>query len=79
MDSTVTSDVSMAVIAAMRQGTGALSDPTQDMSVAEAADYLGMSRTTLWRWCCEGKIKCIRRGKKFFIKAGEIQKMKGAA
>ena len=75
MDATVSPEVSMAVIAAMKGGR-ALPDPTQDMTVAEAADYLGMSRTTLWRWCAEGKVGCDRRGKKFYVKASAVQALK---
>jgi len=75
MDVTVTRDERQAVVMAMK-GARALPDPTQDMTVAEAADYLGMSRTTLWRWCAEGKVGCDRRGKKFYVKAAAVAALK---
>ena len=76
MDTTVTREESMAVIAAMLNAKGKAPDPTKDMSVANAADYLGMSRTTLWRWCKDGRVACDRRGKKFYIKAAAITALK---
>jgi len=76
MDTTVTREESMAVIAAMLNARGKAPDPTKDMAVANAADYLGMSRTTLWRWCKDGRVACDRRGKKFYIKAAAITALK---
>ena len=76
MDTTVTSEESMAVIAAMLKARGKVPDPAQDMSVANAAEYLNISRTTLWRWCKDGRVACDRRGKKFYIKATAISAMK---
>ena len=75
MDTTVSSDVSMAVIAAM-EGGNPLPDPKRDMPLAEAAEYLDISRTTLWRMCTGGKVECDRRGKKFYIKAAAIAALK---
>jgi len=68
----------MAVIAAMR-GKVSEPEPSQEMTVAEASAYLNISRTTLWRWCCAGKVASFRRGKRFLLKAGEVAKLKGAA
>ena len=76
MDTSVTREERTAVIAAMLNARGAAPDPTRDMSVANAANYLNMSRTTLWRWCKDGRVACDRRGKKFYIKAASIAAMK---
>ena len=76
MDTTVTRDERQAVISAMLNARGKAPDPAQDMSVANAANYLNMSRTTLWRWCKDGRVACDRRGKKFYIKAASIAAMK---
>ena len=77
MDSTVSSEERMRIVAAMRGG--ARFDPSQDMSVADAAAYLGMCRTTLWRMCALGRVACDRRGKKFYLKASAVQAMKKEA
>ena len=74
MDTTVTSEERMRIITAMQEQSRF--DPTRDMSVADAAEYLDMSRTTLWRWCAIGKVACDRRGKKFYIKAAAIANLK---
>ena len=76
IDTTVTREERMAVIAAMLNARGKGPDPTKDMSVANAADYLNMSRTTLWRMCKDGRVECDRRGKKFYIKATAIAELK---
>ena len=75
MDTSVTRDERMAVIAAVR-GAKPLPDAAQDMSVADAAEYLGLSRVTLWRMCKAGRVACDRRGKKYFIKAAAIAALK---
>ena len=74
MDPTVTSQTRMAVIAAI-QGQPRF-DPTEDMSVADAAEYLSMSRVTLWRWCAVGKVAAVQRGKKFYIPPSEVARLK---
>jgi excisionase family DNA binding protein len=74
MDTTVTSEERMRIIEAMQERDRF--DPARDMSVADAAEYLGMCRTTLWRWCAIGKVACDRRGKKFYVKASAVQALK---
>lgn len=78
MDPTVTADVRMAVIDAMgSKPDGEKSvDLSVDVSIADAAAYLGMSRTTLWRMCDRGEINSVRRGKKFYILAAEVARLK---
>ena len=78
MDSTVTSDVRMAVIDAMSGGGKASAEPdlSADVSIADAAAYLGMSRTTLWRMCDRGDIVAVKRGKKYYIAGCEVVRLK---
>lgn len=78
MDPTVTPDVRMAIIGAMMDGDGAASTigTDKEVSIADAASYLGMSRTTLWRMCDRGELVSARRGKKFFISGFEVERLK---
>lgn len=81
MDPTVTPDVRMAVIDAMgsKPSVEKSVDLSVDVSIADAAAYLGMSRTTLWRMCDRGEIDSVRRGKKFYILASEVARLKNEA
>lgn len=81
MDPTVTPDVRMAVIDAMSVGVAAdrSVDLTVDVSIADAAAYLGMSRTTLWRMCDRGEVEAVRRGKKYYIAGAEVARLKKVA
>ena len=80
MDPTVPPDIRMAVIEAMmgeRKPVGEKSvDLSVDFSIADAAAYLGMSRTTLWRMCDRGEVESVRRGKKFYIAGSEVARLK---
>lgn len=78
MDPTVTPDVRMAVIDAMSGSSSAAPsvDLSSDVSIADAAAYLGMSRTTLWRMCDRGEVESVRRGKKFYIAGAEVARLK---
>lgn len=78
IDPTVTRDERMALNGAM-SGTAmrqAELDPSADFSIADAADYLSMSRTTLWRMCDRGDVLSMRRGKKFYIPGAEVMRLK---
>ena len=72
MDTSVTREERTAVVAAMLGAKGALPDPKRDMTVSEAADYLGLGRSTMWRMCKDGRVECDRRGKKFFVRAASV-------
>ena len=76
MDPTVTPDIRMAVIEAMMGERKPVGELDGDVSLAEAAGYLNMSRVTLWRQASRGEIPAVRRGKKFFIAAGDLARMK---
>lgn len=78
MDATVTAAERMAVIGAMTPKPVAVEpvDLAGEVSIASAAEYLSMSRTTLWRMCVRGDIVAVRRGKKFYLAGAEVARLK---
>lgn len=81
MDPTVSSEVRMAVVEAMtgKPSASAELDLTADVSIADTAAYLSMSRTTLWRMCGRGDVSAVRRGKKYYIPGAEVVRLKRSA
>lgn len=81
MDGTVTTLERAAVIGALcvRTGDIAALDLAGDVSIAAAAEFLAMSRTTLWRMCDRGEIVATKRGKKYYISGAEVARMKEEA
>lgn len=79
MDESVTPDERMAILSVIAGGKDVSPDLSGEVSVADAASYLGMSRTTLWRMCVSGKVATSRRGKKFYIAGAEVARMKSVA
>ena len=47
------------------------------LTVREVAGYLKLSRTTIWRWCSEGKLKAFKVGRGWRIHRSEIEKITG--
>ena len=47
------------------------------LTVPEVAKYLKVSRTTIWRWCNDGKPTAFRVGKSWRIHRSEIEKIVG--
>ena len=47
------------------------------LTVQEVADYLKLSRTTIWRWCNEGKLRAFKVGRGWRIHRLEVEKMVG--
>ncbi len=45
------------------------------LTVQEVADYLKVSRTTVWRWCNEGKLPAIKIGGGWRIQRSEMEKV----
>ena len=78
MDASVTPEERMAVVEAIapRPGRGDEIDLAGEVSVADAARLLQMSRTTLWRMCSRGDVCAVRRGKKYYIAGAEIARLK---
>ncbi|NQT47749.1 MAG: helix-turn-helix domain-containing protein [Chloroflexi bacterium] len=47
------------------------------LTVREVAEYLKLSRTTIWRWCNEGKLQAFKVGCGWRIHRSEVEKMVG--
>ncbi len=47
------------------------------LTVREVAEYLKLSRTTIWRWCNEGKLRAFKVGRGWRIHRSEIEKITG--
>jgi excisionase family DNA binding protein len=47
------------------------------LTVREVAEYLKLSRTTIWRWCNEGKLQAFKVGRGWRIHRSEIEKITG--
>ena len=45
------------------------------LTVPEIAQYLKVSRTTVWRWCNEGKLPAFKVGRGWRIHRSEIEKI----
>lgn len=47
------------------------------LTVQEVADYLKLSRTTIWRWCNEGKLPAFKIGRSWRIHRSELEEITG--
>lgn len=47
------------------------------LTVREVAEYLKLSRTTIWRWRNEGKLQAFKVGRGWRIRRSEIEKITG--
>lgn len=45
------------------------------LTVQEVADYLRVSRTSIWRWCQEGRIRAFKLGRTWRIQRSEVQRL----
>lgn len=45
------------------------------LTVQEVAEYLKLSRTTIWRWCNEGKLSAFKAGRGWRIHRSEVEKI----
>lgn len=43
------------------------------MSTEEVADYLGVNRVTIYRWCKEGMLPCVKLGKRWRIRRAAVE------
>jgi len=42
------------------------------LTVQEIAQYLKLSRTTIWRWCSEGKLDAFKVGRSWRIRRSAL-------
>jgi excisionase family DNA binding protein len=47
------------------------------LTIQEIADYLKLSRTTVWRWCNEGKLHAFKVGRSWRVDRGEVERLMG--
>jgi excisionase family DNA binding protein len=47
------------------------------LTVPEIAEYLKVSRTTVWRWCNEGRLPAFRIGRHWRIYRSDIERLIG--
>jgi excisionase family DNA binding protein len=47
------------------------------LTVPEIAEYLKVSRTTVWRWCNEGKLPAFKVGRHWRVHRSEFEKLVG--
>jgi excisionase family DNA binding protein len=47
------------------------------LTVREVAEYLKLSRTTIWRWCNEGKLRAFKVGRGWRIHRLEVEEIVG--
>jgi len=45
------------------------------LTVREVADYLKLSRTTVWRWCNRGRLPAFKVGRGWRIHREEVEKI----
>lgn len=45
------------------------------LTIQEVADYLRLSRTTVWRWCKSGELKAFKVGRGWRVRKSEVDKM----
>jgi PTS system nitrogen regulatory IIA component len=47
------------------------------LTVEEMAQYLKVSRSTVWRWCNEGKVAAFKVGRGWRMHRSELEKIVG--
>jgi len=47
------------------------------LTIKEVATYLKVSRTTVWRWCYEGKLPAFRVGRGWRIHRAAVEQLIG--
>lgn len=47
------------------------------LTVQEVADYLKVSRSTVWRWCNQGRVLAFKAGHGWRVHRSELEKIVG--
>jgi excisionase family DNA binding protein len=47
------------------------------LTVREVAEYLKLSRTTIWRWVKEGKLQAFKVGRSWRVHRSELERITG--
>ena len=47
------------------------------LTVQEVADYFKVSRSTVWRWCNQGKLSAFKAGHGWRVHRSELEKIVG--
>jgi excisionase family DNA binding protein len=45
------------------------------LTIQEVSDYLRLSRTTVWRWCNEGKLSAFKVGRGWRVRQCDVAKL----
>jgi excisionase family DNA binding protein len=45
------------------------------LTIREVSDYLRLSRTTVWRWCNEGKLLAFKVGRGWRVRKSDVDKL----
>ena len=43
------------------------------LSAEEVAGHLGVKRSTVWRWCREGRVPCLKIGKHWRVRREDLE------
>jgi len=46
-------------------------------TVKEVSEFLRISRTTIWRWCNEGKLRAFKAGRGWRIPRSSLEQLTG--
>ncbi len=45
------------------------------LTVQEVANYLKVSRSTVWRWCSQGKLSAFKLGRGWRLRWSEVERL----
>jgi excisionase family DNA binding protein len=45
------------------------------LTISEVSDYLRLSRTTVWRWCNEGRLPAFKIGRGWRVLRADVEKL----
>lgn len=45
------------------------------LTVKEVADYLKISRTTVWRWCQAGRLTAFKAGRNWRVRRSDVERL----